>query len=84
MFSCGQRVNNCDPISMLWPSRKQNGGFELASLEMFSRAVYLKNTTGCKRDEKYTEGNKNCYGNPLGKFLNLKSLTLYCFNHKIQ
>ncbi len=36
----------------LLPTRKQNGGFELASLQMFSQ-VYLK-TTESKRDEKYT------------------------------
>ena len=66
MFPAGQQVNNCCPPG----SRKQNGGFGLASLQMFSQ-VYLK-TTESKRDEKYTAGNRKCCGNPLGKFLNFK------------
>ena len=40
--------------------------------------VCLK-TTESKIDEKYTAGNRKCYGNPLGKFLDFKIVYFVLF-----
>ena len=66
------RVNNCSPENKMAASNLQ---FFLAS---FSK------TTECKREEKYTASNRKGCGNPLGKILNSKLFTLYCFHRKIQ
>ena len=74
-MQCFPRGNTDTQI--LLPSRKQNRGFELASLQMFFQ-VYLK-TTESKRGEKYTAGNRKCCGNHLGKFLCFKIVYFVLF-----
>ena len=70
---------NVSASKQLLPSRKQNGGFELCKFIKLFPSFFK--TTESKRDEKYTAGIIKCCGNPLGKILNLKLLTLYCFYH---
>jgi hypothetical protein len=58
-------------------ARKKNGGLNFQVYKCQFSQVYLK-TTESKTDEKYATGNRKCFGNPVGKFLNFKiPLTLF-------
>jgi hypothetical protein len=57
------------------PSRKQNGGFELAGLQMFSQ-VYLKDDRMQKK-RKINSRKQECCGDPSGKMSSRETSSVF-------